>query len=374
MVRIRIAAQATTRHATLAFGTFLSQLPIYRRDGTLQPHIFAMLDSETDLTCQIGDTECLGAPQCQLCNGPGSFAVVKSLQTLHNYFVNIYEAIIKAGVQCDTQMALFSSTFAPIPSIKDQAMFLTLVSAIGGGVLGLIPGAGGALGNVAMGVGLGVGQEKLFFDAPQPADTDTILGTLANDTANAYVSIADGLFSDGSFTSTNSDGKTSHTIALRDLMKDGALMQQDPDPDTTQTAMIPQFQRVLFQQLAFFTWQNLQADRVKHMPFIAVAPNPCDRIGPKAFKKPPSDGVEPLDSNITYNGNCYYLLDAKAYEKMASNQGTSGPIGHSCGTFILPGGTNADMDKNAVQFAQLSIADFIVPSVKGWQANNKENG
>lgn len=45
-----------------------------------------------------------------------------------------------------------------------------------------------------------------------------------------------------------------------------------------------------------------------------------------------------------------------------------------CTKSSFPGGTNKALTANAEQFATLPLADFVVPAVRGWQANGNLNG
>ncbi|KAL9626701.1 MAG: hypothetical protein Q9164_007814, partial [Protoblastenia rupestris] len=319
--------------------------------------IFAKNADLTDLMCQIRTGECSAAPNCKSCDGPGGFALLKSLQTMHNTLQNIYNAIGQAGAAATLQMTEFSKTFAPVPSIKDEAMFLTIMVGIVGGLAGFIPGVGGASAGMLIAIGSGVLLEEFFFGAPQPADTSTILGTIVNATQNSYSHLADTLFSDGSYTFTSADGKETTSITLANLMKDGDLMKDSGNASDFYTALVPTYQRVLFQQLALYTWQHLEVDDVQHVPFIAFDKKPCDQVDHSDDTSVGSllNGVKSLDANITYDGNCYYLLDGKPTSKTAGI-GRDGALYKSCsGANHLPGGTNKDMSENAQIFSQLSI-------------------
>ena len=346
---------------------------------------FAGLGSETDLTCGIMQTECSGAPECTSCNGPGPWAILKSLETMQNLMENIYNAIIQAGVACDAQMTLFSKVFAPVPSIENETLMMTLFAEIFGGILGFIPIVG-QISSVAAGVASAVVLSNAFAHAPGPVDTATVLGLIANQTASTYSDFAADLFANGSTSVSSEDGKVNKTIALRDQMKDGALMQQQSNPSGYYTALVPVYQRILFQQLALYTWQNLEhqntaASEVKgsqHMPFITFDNQPCDQIDSKTpgtlLNK--WESLVKDDANMTYDGRCYYLLDA--FVMMTEFTDNGQPSGETdsnmCTTMSFPGGTNKALTANAEQFATLSLADFIVPAVRGWQANGNLNG
>jgi len=170
-------------------------------------------------------TECSGAPECTVCNGPGPWAIIKSLETMQNLMENIYNATIQAGLACDAQMILFSKVFAPVPSIEEETLVSTLYSEIFGGILGVIPIVG-VIGGVAAGVASAVGMSNEFAHSPSPVDTATVLGLMANQTALTYSNFAADLFANGSTSLTSKDGKVNKTVTLQDQMKDGALMQQ----------------------------------------------------------------------------------------------------------------------------------------------------
>ena len=129
---------------------------------------FARQGSETDLTCGIMQTECSGAPEFTACNGPGPWAIIKSLETMQNLMENIYNAIIQAGVACDAQMILFSKVFAPVPSIEEETLVSTLYAEIFGAILGVIPIVG-AIGGVAAVLLLPLGCRMLLPMPPVPS-------------------------------------------------------------------------------------------------------------------------------------------------------------------------------------------------------------
>ncbi|KAL8968673.1 MAG: hypothetical protein Q9183_002356, partial [Haloplaca sp. 2 TL-2023] len=93
-------------------------------------------------------------------------------------------------------MNAFSDIFAPIPEIEDDALFMTLLVAVGGGLLGFFPGAGGALAGTLVGVGSGLMLLELFFNQSTPSDTASYLGTFTNITRSEYQDGAETLFRD----------------------------------------------------------------------------------------------------------------------------------------------------------------------------------
>ena len=72
---------------------------------------FSQTISRLDLTCAIGATSCVSPPSCDETNGPGGFALMKSLTTAHNSFQNIYTAIESAYSRALGQMKKFSEIF-----------------------------------------------------------------------------------------------------------------------------------------------------------------------------------------------------------------------------------------------------------------------
>ena len=336
---------------------------------------FAQDADENDLECQIGTSECSGAPSCGDADGPGAFLMLKSLETMHNSLQNIYNAIGQAGSQATDQMTQFSSVFAPVPSIKGEAIFLEILTAIIGGIMGLAAGPAGAIAGTMLAIGSGVVMENLFFDGPAPADTSTILGVIVNQTQNSYSAIADTLFATGNYQFTSANGKASTSITMANLMKNGALLEQDNNPTDTYTALVPEFEKILFQQLALYTWENLEVDKVAHIPFIAFDPEPCGKVDPTNPKSLAAviQGVNGLDANYESNGTCYYLLDGRPWARTIPSARYSYTV-VSCTGHALPGGTNKDMSDNGDIFGHLGLQDFIVPAVLGWTQNGKKNG
>lgn len=84
----------------------------------------------------------------------------------------------------------------------------------------------------------------------------------------------------GEYEYLNFDDKTHTTINMAGLMRDDVLMKASANPKDFKTAMVPIYERILFQQLAQYTWGHLEADEKQHTPFIAFDPKPCDQVQP----------------------------------------------------------------------------------------------
>ena len=211
----------------------------------------------------------------------------------------------------------------------------------------------------------------LIFDQPSAPDTSTVLAQIVSNAQGAYSAIASALFADGSYVYSPGDGsQQSATITWSALMANGKLLQQQ---DNQTDALEQVYERLLYQQLAVYTWENLEEGSTGHMPFIAFENGPCNKnnsTDKKSDAKSPLDSVidnvSKSDTNVTYNGTCYYLLDGTTKTHLL--------LEHSCIGKALPGGTNKDMNDYSGEFAQLSISDFVIPSVKGWQDHNRQNG
>lgn len=72
---------------------------------------FANVVATLDLVCSVGTSPCSSPPSCGECNGPGGFAMMKSLSTLHNTLQNVFDAISEAGQRATNQMNQFSRIF-----------------------------------------------------------------------------------------------------------------------------------------------------------------------------------------------------------------------------------------------------------------------
>lgn len=335
--------------------------------------------SQSDLDCDIEDSsQCSEAPQCSSDHGPAGLALLKSMTTMHNSLSNIYMAIDRAHEFASDQMQLFAEVFAPVPSLKNKAIFTEIMFLVAGLIAGaallatpfVLPMVGLALGigGLAVDLGLGVGSafvmNDMIFDQPSAPDTSTVLAAIVSNIQEVYSSLAASLFANGSYTYSAGEG-SQNTISWTTLMEDGSLLQQQ---DNTTDGLEATYERILYQQMAIYTWYNLETGSAGHVPFITFVNGPCDQISPlkNSSLEHVIGGVGKSDTNLTYNGICYYLLDGTTHKDFLGH--------HSCVGKALPGGTNKEMTGNADEFQQLSLADFIIPSVKGWQAHDQQNG
>lgn len=328
--------------------------------------IFAQ--SQADLNCAIQDSsQCSQAPQCDSEHGPAGLALLKSMTTMHNSLSNIYMAIDRAHIFAGDQMKVFSQIFAPVKSSKNKAIFTEIMFVVAGVMAGCIPVLGAAVAaSLVVGVGAAFVMNNLIFDQPGGPDTSTVLGQIVDNAQGAYSDVADALFTNGSYTyKSGDDDEQGTTISWASLMADGKLLQQQ---DNMTDALEIIYERMLYQQLAVYTWLNLESEEAGHIPFIAFDNQPCDQIN-KTNKSPLEKvigGVSKSDGNITYNGVCYYLLDGTTKKDVLQR--------HSCIGKALPGGTNKDLEDYQEEFRDLSVSDFIIPSIKGWQTHNQQNG
>lgn len=323
----------------------------------------------SDLICRFGSKTCGTPPNCNACDGTGAWAVLKSIMTLHGQLETVWTAIGEARNRLMPQMELFSQTFAPILSIKAEALILTLLTAIGGGLLGFIPGAGGILAGTLAGVGSGVLLHMVFFGQPAPSDTASYLGTFTNITQNIYQEIAEALFRDGKYDWKTADGSNTTTYDMALMMANGSLMEQEGDPNDFMGALVPTYQRILLQQLVAFTWTNLEKDGHSHVAFIAFDNAPCDKVNPKdkgSLQKKLFGNLKDLDVGVTYEDKCYYLLDDIPEFRDSTTS-------WYCSASHPPGGTHKALQDQSSVFEELSLKDFIIPSVRGWQNYHNQN-
>ena len=323
--------------------------------------------SQSDLNCGIEDSsQCSEAPQCTSDRGPAGLVLLKSMTTMHNSLSNVYMAIDRAHSYASNQMSLFTSVFAPVPSLKNKAIFTEIMFVIAGVLAGFIPGLWGAsAAMLILGVGSAFVMNDMIFGQPSAPDTSTVLAKIVDNTQSAYEFVADSLFANGSYDYLSGD-RTQHTLSWSSLMANGSLLQQQ---DNGTSALETVYERMLYQQLAVYTWKNLEDGKAGHVPFVAFDTQPCE-TGAKLNKtSSPLDhiikDVSKSDTNITYNGNCYYLLDGTTKSDFLGK--------HTCIGKALPGGTNKDLDGNWEEFRSLSLSDFIVPSIKGWQNHEQQN-
>ena len=375
--------------------------------------IFAQDGDDTDLLCDIGVGECSSSPKCELLDGPGAWALLKSIETMHNMLNNMYNSIQAAGDAAGHQMQAFSNIFAPVPSFKNDAIWLSVMIAIIGAILGAVSfgmfmpevfGVGIALEGAAAaavplfvstavggvtGAAAGIGENIFFFGQPAPGDTDSPLGTIISATLLTYSNLCDQLMAEGSYDFVSQDGKQNTTITLQNKMKDGRLMQANGNISEGFVAMQPIFEVIMFQQLALYTWQNLQTADVQSIPYIVYDNVPCDKLNvttvPNIYTGEDdtvfgSDSILSflpdiynLDANMTYEGKCYWLLGAKPDGNRVFGKKVA-PSFHCQGSRALPGATNKDLGQNAGIFANLSLKHWIIPSVLGWQQHHNQNG
>ena len=158
------------------------------------------VQSQTDLNCGIEDSsQCSKAPECTSDHGPAGLALLKSMTTMHNSLSNIYMAIDRAHSFATDQMALFSKVFAPVPSLKDKAIFTEIMFVFAGMLAGFIPGVGAAMAGLLVGVGSAFVMNNMIFGQPEAPDTSTVLGKIVSNTQDAYSGVANSLFTNGSY-------------------------------------------------------------------------------------------------------------------------------------------------------------------------------
>ena len=136
--------------------------------------------------------------------------------------------------------------------------------------------------------------------------------------------------------------------------------------------------RILLQELALSTWAHVAKDQLRHIPYIAFDTVACPEVKPRAIGSPainprtvgslvtypPLKNINAANNGITIDGKCYYLLDATpGGHKSNTCVGTSAPAG----------ATNSTLDQEAKQLGGLDTADWLVPAVKGFLANNNKN-
>ncbi|KAL8736203.1 MAG: hypothetical protein Q9166_000358 [cf. Caloplaca sp. 2 TL-2023] len=345
--------------------------------------LYAQINSAQSFTCQVQPNDgCSKAPECQQCNGgdgTSASVILASLSNAYNSFYNTYQAIAEAGAEDGLQMNKFSDVFAPVPDKEGEILQLIIMTSLLGGLAGFIPGFGGAFAGMGAGLGAGIGMEKYFHSLPSAPDTSSSLGTILEAIKGAMEDMSNTLFREGEFHGKSSDGRSEVKLSLQGMMeKDGGTLV---NPDGTDSKKYDEqrkmFKKTLYQQLAVLTWQDLQADKKKHIPFIATAPGKCPPVDPDAavdrqekdVGKNIMKALEKFDTSVTFEDNCYWLLDAK----MTNKWSVSGHIVR-CGSEALPGGTKKGLEENKGFFEELVLEDFIIPSVTGWQNHSKQNG
>ncbi|KAI4093038.1 MAG: hypothetical protein L6R37_007467 [Teloschistes peruensis] len=323
-----------------------------------------------DLTCRFESNTCEAPPNCETYVGVGTGAVLKSITTLHAQLETVWKAIGAAGDNFMPQTGVFAQTFAPVPSIKDEALMSTILTAVAGGILGFIPGAGGSLLGTLSGVGSGVVMHDLIFGQEVSSDTSSYLGTFTNITQSTYQSIAEALFRDGKYEWKSADGTKSTTYDLAVMMAYGDLLQQHADLKNFIGALVPTYERILLQQLVAFTWSNLEKDGHSHMHFIAFDNVPCDQVDANKDKsllqRNHFHNLRDLDVAVTYEDKCYCLLDAVP-------DFDNGWARWNCVIQHPPGGTHMELHDQSTIFSGFALEDFVLPSVKGWLNNHNQN-
>ncbi|KAL8929869.1 MAG: hypothetical protein Q9208_001013 [Pyrenodesmia sp. 3 TL-2023] len=343
---------------------------------TVAAALFGKYDNADRFTCQIGPNECATAPKCEELNdgdGASSAALLQSVSNAYLSFQTNYDAIQEAGHACDTQMNKFSDVFAPVPDSEGEIIALIVLTALLGGLTAFLGLAGGAMAGIAVGIGSGIGMEKFFMSKPGPQDTSGTLGLLVDEVLKTYSEMTNRLFQDGEFSHPSSDGRTDVKITLQNMAREGKLVSPDMDPESHFTGLKPIYKRILFQQLALVTWTSLAVDGKTHVPFIAFDKGACDQVdgekeGSLEKVSVGLEGIKKLDVQFDYQGDCYYLLDGVPGDRATKSAYAL------CGAKALPGGTNKALSENAEEFSKLEVADFIIPSVLGWQAHAKTNG
>ena len=285
--------------------------------------------------------------------------------------------------------AVLTDCLAPLPHTNE--FLLTAVgTALAGGLLGFIPGAGGIVSATAVGVAASVGMDNIMNKMPSEADTASALGTIVKDTLlQKYADLTDALFKDGKFSYKDKD-EQDKTIMLADFFQDGKSLESSHEDKDFYTKLVPDYTRIMYQQLAVFTWQELQQkDAV--VPFIAFDNSLCHDVDHSSEKSLAGSGIiEDIKSTNTavgYEGKCYYLLSAKttAYtskqHKFSRRQPQplavtpSSPLTYNIcgGAHALPGADAGTLNDNASEFEDLKLDHFVIPSVKGWHKHKESN-
>ncbi|KAL9053741.1 MAG: hypothetical protein Q9206_003813 [Seirophora lacunosa] len=329
----------------------------------------------TTRIASLAPNECASAPVCEDLNGGDGVSSAAFLQSISNAYLSFqsnYEAIQEAGHDCDKQMAKFSDVFAPVPSSHGDVIGIIIATSLLAGLLSFMGMYAGAIGGIALGLGTGLGMDAMFSSKPGSQDTAGPLGLIVDRVLENFGQLTNKLFQDGEYTQPNSDGTADVSITLQNMTRDGKLVSPDMDPKSHFMGLKPTYRRFLYQQLALITWQTLEVDGETHVPFIAFDTVPCAEVDPddeKSVSNSHLDGIEDLDVQVDFQGQCYYLLDAfpKAYAARTSTNRCNGAR-------HLPGGTHKTMKANSEEFAKLSLEDFVIPSVLGWQQHSKTNG
>ena len=353
---------------------------------------FAGFVGSDSLVCRVGKDGC-GNPGCQSSLLADALPLVQSFINVRGSFNQIWEAIGLARDESAPQMKMFASKFAPVQEIKKKLKSTQIWLVFGGVIAGLLTGFVGwgmmaeglsiaaVMGSQmsidgAAGVGVGLGGEaamdKLLFDQPEEPDVSSALVRIVNISQNAIEDSLEQLMAHGAYTYSTGKGKANVTVPLDNFIENGILVKGPADKTSD---MKNYYKRFLMQQLAVFTWQNLEPGESGHLPFIAFDPQPCDQLHPHdpgALSKI-IENVTQSDTNITYEGACYFLLDAQTHKMKHSE--AHYPTGQTGSRYCLgkanKAGTNKEMAEN-VEF-NMTLSDIIIPAVRGWRNNSKQN-
>jgi len=126
--------------------------------------------------------------------------------------------------------------------------------------------------------------------------------------------------------------------------------------------------RVMLATVAFNSWYS--GAKVLTVPFIAFDDVPCEKVRPDAanslahtmFKDTINGKTSLMDSSVSYDGKCYYLLNAgPAKHNKCSSKGP------------LPGATVKTLAANAQALGGIKLDDFVISSVEGKKVNKDSN-
>ena len=277
-------------------------------------------------------------------------------------------------------------------------MIISLITGIGGGVLGLIPGVGGAIASTSVSVGAGVGMDLMSKKAAPSGNLADALGDVVKAIRESYETVSESMVADGTYQYQSLKGDKKATIKLADLMAGGKLMSTDFDNDNYKPSIVKKYQHIMFQQIALFAWMNRKNEGHKHLPFIAFDNGACKDVDQKSDKSLSGSGiiedVGGLHSKLDYGGKCFYLLDAlpkrmfhgedplkrrlrrdpePVFVGPGGSSSQSIPFYECHGNHALPGAKFQTLEDHKEEWSGLSLGDFIIPSVEGWKAHKKRN-
>ncbi|KAL8969780.1 MAG: hypothetical protein Q9183_001833 [Haloplaca sp. 2 TL-2023] len=156
--------------------------------------LFAQLDDADTFSCQMQKNPVM-PPACEDVNGPGAAAMLTSIATAFNSFRMHWEALVRAGSQCQAQMNHFSDVFAPVPEDEGTIISIIVLTALIGGVAALLTGPVGlGIGIVvetAAGIGSGIGMEQYFASRPGAPDTSSDMGLISKRVHWAFGDVSD---------------------------------------------------------------------------------------------------------------------------------------------------------------------------------------